>query len=251
MTDVSFPAAAGAGLLSFLSPCVLPLAPPYLCYLAGTTVEALADEGEARTRRDILIAALLFVAGFSTVFVALGATASATAALLRELNAPQWYLGNRGWLSVASGLLIMAMGAHFLGLLRMDILSREKRVEIVKPPGLWSAYLMGLAFAFGWTPCIGPILAAILAVAGSEDTVARGALLLGAYAFGLGVPFVLAALAMEQFLGFAKGFRNQFARLEKAVGVALVLTGVAFLTGGLQGASAWLIETFPSIGTIG
>jgi cytochrome c-type biogenesis protein len=128
---------------------------------------------------------------------------------------------------------------------------REKRVEIAKPPGLWSAYLMGLAFAFGWTPCLGPILAAIQEVAGSEETVARGALLLAAYAFGLGVPFVLAALAMETFLGFARGFRSQFARLEKAVGALLVLTGVAFLTGGLQTASSWLIETFPSIGRLG
>jgi cytochrome c-type biogenesis protein len=110
---------------------------------------------------------------------------------------------------------------------------------------------MGLAFAFGWTPCIGPILAAILAVAGTQETVGRGALLLAAYAFGLGVPFVLAALAMEQFLGFSRGFRKQFARLEKAVGALLVLTGVAFLSGGFQTASAWLIETFPSIGTLG
>jgi cytochrome c-type biogenesis protein len=242
MTDISLPAAAGAGLLSFLSPCVLPLAPPYLCYLAGTTVEALVDEGEARTRRDILVASLLFVAGFSTVFVALGATASVFGSLLR-----QW----SHVLSLLAGFGIMAMGAHFLGLFRLGAMLRESRVEIAKPPGLWSAYLMGLAFAFGWTPCIGPILAAILAVAGSEETVARGALLLGAYAFGLGVPFVLAALAMEQFLGFAKGFRSQFARLEKAVGALLVLTGVAFLTGGLQSASAWLIETFPSIGTLG
>ena len=242
MTDISLAAAAGAGLISFLSPCVLPLAPPYLCYLAGTTVEALVDEGEARTRRDILVASLLFVAGFSTVFVALGATASVFGALLR-----QW----SHVLSLIAGFGIMAMGAHFLGLFRLGAMLRESRVEIAKPPGLWSAYLMGLAFAFGWTPCIGPILAAILAVAGSEETVARGALLLGAYAFGLGVPFVLAALAMEQFLGFAKGFRSQFARLEKAVGALLVLTGVAFLTGGLQSASAWLIETFPSIGTLG
>jgi cytochrome c-type biogenesis protein len=242
MTDISLAAAAGAGLISFLSPCVLPLAPPYLCYLAGTTVEALVDEGEARTRRDILVASLLFVAGFSTVFVALGATASVFGALLR-----QW----SHVLSLLAGLGIMAMGAHFLGLFRLGAMLREKRVEVAKPPGLWSAYLMGLAFAFGWTPCIGPILAAILAVAGSEETVGRGALLLGAYAFGLGVPFVLAALAMEQFLGFAKGFRSQFARLEKAVGALLVLTGVAFLTGGLQSASAWLIETFPSIGTLG
>ena len=134
MTDISLAAAAGAGLLSFLSPCVLPLAPPYLCYLAGTTVEELVDEGGTRKRRDILVASLLFVAGFSTVFVALGATASAAAALLRDLNAPQWYLLGRGWLSVGSGLTIMAMGAHFLGLLRIDILLREKRLEVAKPP---------------------------------------------------------------------------------------------------------------------
>jgi cytochrome c-type biogenesis protein len=110
---------------------------------------------------------------------------------------------------------------------------------------------MGLAFAFGWTPCIGPILAAILAVAGAQDTVAQGALLLAAYAFGLGVPFVLAAIAMETFLGFARGFRGQFARLEKAVGALLVLTGVVFLTGGFQTASEWLIETFPTLGRLG
>ena len=128
---------------------------------------------------------------------------------------------------------------------------REKRFEVAKPPGLWAPYLMGLAFAFGWTPCIGPILATILAVAGTQETVARGALLLAAYAFGLGVPFVLAALAMERFLGFASGFRSQFARLEKAVGALLVLTGVVFLTGGLQTVSSWLIEAFPSIGRLG
>ena len=242
MTDVSLAGAAGAGLLSFLSPCVLPLAPPYLCYLAGTSIEALADEAEPRARRDIFVASLLFVAGFATVFVTLGATASVFGALLRQWSHP---------LSILAGLGIMAMGAHFLGLFRLNWLYRETRVEIAKPPGLWSAYLMGLAFAFGWTPCIGPILAAILAVAGAEDTVAQGALLLGAYAAGLGLPFVLAALAMERFLGFARGFRRQFARLEKAVGVALVLTGVAFLTGGLQTASGWLIEWFPKAALLG
>ncbi len=154
-------------------------------------------------------------------------------------------------LSIIAGLGIMAMGAHFLGAFKLSWMYREKRLEVAKPPGLWAAYLMGLAFAFGWTPCIGPILAAILAVAGSEETVAQGALLLAAYAFGLGVPFVLAALAMQRFLGFARGFRRQFARLEKAVGVALVLTGVAFLTGGVQAASGWLIEVFPKSGLLG
>jgi cytochrome c-type biogenesis protein len=242
MTDISLPAAVVAGLASFLSPCVLPLAPPYLCYLAGASVETLSDESGTRARRDIVVASLLFVAGFSTVFVALGATASVFGALLRQWSYP---------LSILAGIGIMAMGAHFLGLFKFSWMYREKRLEIAKPPGLWSAYLMGFAFAFGWTPCIGPILAAILAVAGSEDTVARGALLLAAYAFGLGIPFVLAALAMERFLVFARGFRRQFARLEKVVGVALVLTGVAFLTGGVQTASGWLIELFPKAGGFG
>lgn len=242
MTDISLPAAAGAGLLSFLSPCVLPLAPPYLCYLAGTSVEALVDEGERRARFDIVVASLLFVAGFATVFVALGATASVFGALLR-----QWSHA----LSIAAGFGIIVMGGHFLGLFRISAMLREKRVEIEKPPGLWSAYLMGVAFAFGWTPCIGPILAAILAVAGAQETVGQGALLLAAYAFGLGVPFVLAAIAMESFLGVARGLRRQFAWLEKATGALLVVTGVVFLTGGFQAASSWLIETFPTLGQLG
>jgi cytochrome c-type biogenesis protein len=242
MTDISLPAAAGAGLISFLSPCVLPLAPPYLCYLAGASVEALSEPGETQARRNIVVASLLFVAGFATVFVALGATASVIGTLLR-----QW----SHVLSIVAGIGIIVMGAHFLGLFRFDLMLREKRVEIAKPPGLWSAYLMGVAFAFGWTPCIGPILAAILAVAGAEDTVGQGALLLAAYAFGLGVPFVVAALAMERFLGFARRFRSQFARLEKAVGALLVITGVMFLTGGLQSVAFWLIETFPALGRLG
>src|SRR6202020_984807 len=214
-----------AGLLSFLSPCVLPLSPPYLCYLAGTSLEALAVEGEADARRDTVIAALLFVAGFSTVFVALGATASFFGSLLR-----QW----RHVLSIAAGVGIIAMGLHFLGAFQIGAMMREKRVEITKPPGLWSAYLMGLAFAFGWTPCIGPILATILAVAGSEDTTARGAALLGAYSIGLGAPFVLAAFAMGPFLAMARRSRGQCGGLERLVGALLVLTGIAFLTGGIQ-----------------
>jgi cytochrome c-type biogenesis protein len=242
MTDVSLPAAALAGLISFLSPCVLPLAPPYLCYLAGTSLEELAEEGEAAARRDIVIASVLFVLGFSTVFVALGATASEFGALIRQWSHP---------LSIAAGVVIIAMGLHFLGVFRIGALYREKRLEISRPPGLWSAYLMGLAFAFGWTPCIGPILATILAVAGSEETATRGAILLGAYSLGLGAPFVLAALAMERFLASARRFRGQFARLEKLVGALLVLTGIAFLSGGLQAASGWLINAFPALGQLG
>jgi cytochrome c-type biogenesis protein len=242
MTDVTFPTAAAAGLISFLSPCVLPLAPPYLCYLAGASLEQLVEEGEARARRNTLIAALLFVLGFATVFVALGATASVFGALLR-----QW----SHVLSVLAGLAIVAMGLHFLGAFRIHALFREKRLEIAKPPGLWSAYLMGLAFAFGWTPCIGPILAAILVVAGSQDTIGRGAALLGAYSIGLGAPFVLAALAMGPFLAAARRFRSQFARVEKVAGALLVLTGAAFLSGGVQAASTWLIDAFPSLSQLG
>lgn len=242
MTDISFPAAAGAGLLSFLSPCVLPLAPPYLCYIAGTSLEELTGGGEGLARRRTVVASLLFVAGFSTVFVALGATASLFGALLR-----QW----SHVLAIAAGLGIVVMGLHFLGLLRIGAMFGEKRVAISRPPGLWSAYLMGLAFAFGWTPCIGPILAAILAVAGSQETVSLGAALLGAYSLGLGLPFVLAAFAMAPFLRLARRFRSQFASLEKAVGGLLVLTGVAFLTGGLQSASLWLLDAFPALGRLG
>jgi len=221
---------------------VLPLAPPYLCYLGGVSLESLVDEGEARARRDVLFASMLFVAGFATVFVALGATASAAGALVRQWSQV---------LSIAAGLGIILMGAHFLGLLRLHPLMREKRLEVVKPPGLISAYLMGLAFAFGWTPCIGPILATILAVASAQDTVANGAALLLIYALGLGAPFVLAAAAMGPFMHFARRFRAHFARIEHAVGVLLVLTGVAFLTGGVQSASGWLIDAFPGLARLG
>jgi cytochrome c-type biogenesis protein len=143
------------------------------------------------------------------------------------------------------------MGLHFLGLFRLAFLYREKRFSVEKPIGLWGAYVMGLAFAFGWTPCIGPILAAILALAGTEDTVARGAALLGVYSAGLGIPFIVAALAMAPFLRFMKRFRAHFATVERVVGALLVVTGIAFMTGGVQRASFWLLETFPGLSNLG
>ena len=161
--NVTVAAALLAGMLSFLSPCVLPLVPPYLVYLTGTSIERLADaQPQARVKRETIIAALLFVLGFSTVFVALGAGASAIGALLRAYSSE---------LAIVAGIAIIVMGLHFLGLTPIAWLMREKRMEMTKPVGLWGAYLMGLAFALGWTPCIGPILAAILAVAASEATV--------------------------------------------------------------------------------
>src|SRR5262249_34968965 len=159
-----------------------PLVPPYLVYLAGASLERLADaEGEPRVRWETIAAAALFVAGFSTVFVSLGAGASVIGALLRYYSHA---------LAIVAGIFIIVMGLHFLGITPIRLLHRELRPQMQKPVGLWGAYVMGLAFAAGWTPCIGPILAAILAVAASEATVAKGAGLLAVYSLGLGIPFI-------------------------------------------------------------
>jgi cytochrome c-type biogenesis protein len=241
--DVTFLAALIAGLVSFLSPCVLPLVPPYLVYLAGTSLERFADkELEPRVKRETVLAACLFVLGFSTVFVALGASASAVGSLIRAYSGP---------LATIAGVIIIIMGLHFLGLTRIALLYREKRMEVAKPVGLWGAYVMGLAFAFGWTPCIGPILAAILAVAAAEQTVTRGASLLAVYSLGLGIPFIVAAFAIEPFAAFLARFRKHMLRVEQAMGALLVLTGIAFLTGSINNMSVWLLEAFPVLGKIG
>jgi cytochrome c-type biogenesis protein len=241
--DISFAAALFAGLLSFLSPCVLPLVPPYLVYLAGTSLERFADaEPEPMVRANTVYAALLFVAGFSTVFVAFGASASAVGGLVQAWSAE---------LAVMAGIAIIVMGLHFLGLTRFALLMREKRAPMPRPVGLWGAYVMGLAFAFGWTPCIGPILAAILAVAASKATVAKGAALLAVYSAGLGIPFVLAALAVEPCAAFIAHFKRHLEIVEKMMGGLLVLTGIAFLTGFVSEASFYLLEWFPALGRIG
>jgi cytochrome c-type biogenesis protein len=241
--SVSIPAALIAGLVSFLSPCVLPLVPAYLVYLTGATIERVAnDETPSVSRRAVMLSALMFVLGFSTVFVALGASASFIGGLIRAWSAE---------LSIVAGIVIIIMGLHFLGLTRVGFLMREGRLPIPKPVGLWGAYVMGLAFAFGWTPCIGPILAAILAVAASEQTVAKGAGLLAVYSAGLGLPFLIAALAVEPAMAIIARFRRHLEIVEKAMGALLVLTGIAFLTGWVSEAAFWLLETFPALGKIG
>jgi len=242
MLSVSFPAAALGGLISFLSPCVLPLVPPYLSFLAGTTFDQLHGGDDRAVRRRAVLAALLFVAGFATVFVILGATASALGQMIRH------YLDI---LSTIAGLAIIVMGLHFLGIFRISLFYREARLSVEKPVGLWGAYVMGLAFAFGWTPCIGPVLAAILAVAGSEDSVSYGAMLLAAYSAGLGIPFLLAAFAMKPFVALLKRMRSRFGMVEKVMGVLLILTGIAFLAGWITTMSFWLLETFPVLGHLG
>jgi cytochrome c-type biogenesis protein len=241
--DVSIPAALIAGLVSFLSPCVLPLVPPYLVYLTGATIEHVANDETAQTsRRAVMIAALMFVLGFSTVFVALGASASLVGTLIRAWSEQ---------LSIVAGIVIIIMGLHFLGLTRIGLLMREGRLTAPKPMGLWGAYVMGLAFAFGWTPCIGPILAAILSVAAAEATVTRGAGLLAVYSAGLGIPFLIAAFMVERFSSLFARMKRHLLNVERAMGVLMVITGIAFLTGGISNVSVWLLDTFPALQNIG
>jgi cytochrome c-type biogenesis protein len=241
--NVSIPAALVAGLISFLSPCVLPLVPPYLVYLTGATIEHVANqETDASSKRAVMLSALLFVLGFSTVFVLLGASASLIGGLIRAWSAQ---------LSIIAGIVIIVMGLHFLGLTRIGLLMREGRLSIPRPVGLWGAYVMGLAFAFGWTPCIGPILAAILSIAAAEATVAKGAGLLAVYSAGLGIPFLIAAFMVEQFSSVFARMKRHLANVERAMGVLMILTGIGFLTGAVSGASIWLLETFPVLQSFG
>jgi cytochrome c-type biogenesis protein len=245
--DIGFLSAIGAGAVSFLSPCVLPLVPPYLCYMAGVSVEDFRADGEAAVksgaRGALLVTSMAFVLGFSTVFVALGAGASTIGRLLRIWQEP---------LAFAAGVLIIVMGLNFLGLLRIPFLSREARFQSRgKPASKLAAYVMGLAFAFGWTPCIGPVLGPILTLAGGRETIGEGAALLAAYSLGLGIPFLVAALFSGAFMRFLGRFRVHLGRVEKAIGAMLVVAGVFFLTGGIQTASYWLLETFPALGQLG
>ena len=243
--NVTLIAAFGAGLLSFVSPCVLPLVPPYLGFLTGTSIEQLTGEDTSRlaAKRRAAEVSLCFILGFTCVFVTLGATASVFGQLLR-----QW----SEILGVLAGLFIIVMGLHFLGLFRVALFYREARFHRFQvKAGLGGAFLLGLAFAFGWTPCIGPVLATILSVAGSRDTVADGALLLAVYSLGLGVPFLIAALFAARFVLFMRRFRRHFPLVERAMGGVLVITGALFLSGGMQRASFWLLENFPALSTIG
>ncbi|MGB8816773.1 MAG: cytochrome c biogenesis CcdA family protein [Rhizobiaceae bacterium] len=243
--DVSYLGAFGAGAISFLSPCVLPLVPPYLCYMAGVSFEQFDDDAKADAsgRKALIFASLAFVLGFSTVFIMLGAGATGIGQFLR-----QW----QDVLAKVAGLVIILMGLNFLGVFKVGLLSREARFnpeQTAKNP--LSAYVMGLAFAFGWTPCIGPVLGPILTLAGGQDTVAQGAGLLAVYSAGLGIPFVLAALFSSQFMAFARRFRTRMATVETVIGVLLVISGLLFLTGGMQRMAYWLLETFPVLQTIG
>lgn len=245
--DVSYVTAVGAGALSFLSPCVLPLVPPYLCYMAGVSVEDFrADDksaADASAKRALFAASFAFVLGFTTVFVALGAGASSIGAFLRAWQQE---------IAIVAGLAIIVMGLNFLGVFRLSILSREARFQARSAPATpVGAYIMGLAFAFGWTPCIGPVLGPILTLAGGRSTVGEGATLLATYSLGLGIPFIIAALFSGAFMRFLAKFRVHLGKVEKIMGVLLVAAGLLFLTGGMQSFSFWLLETFPTLGQLG
>jgi cytochrome c-type biogenesis protein len=240
--DVSYGGALLAGLLSFISPCVLPIVPPYLAYLAGLSFDELNSDSAAKSRR-VVLSAIAFVLGFTTVFVMLGATASVLGRTIAQYF---------DVLSMLAGALIIVMGLHFIGLFRIALLYREARLEVArKPAGFIGAYVMGLAFAFGWTPCVGPVLAAILFVAGGEGTALRGASLLATYSFGIGIPFIVAAFFAPAFVRWANRFKRHTGLVEKAIGALLVLTGILFMTGQMSAIAQWLLETFPVLGRIG
>ncbi|WP_320201577.1 cytochrome c biogenesis CcdA family protein [Agrobacterium sp. rho-13.3] len=246
IADISLFTALLAGALSFLSPCVLPLVPPYLCYMAGISVEQFRDEHQTtqpQVRKAVLLAALFFTLGFATVFVALGAGASSIGMVLRQ---------NLDILAKIGGGIIILMGLNFLGVFRIGIFSREARFQSSgKPATLSGAYLMGLAFAFGWTPCIGPVLGAILGVAASRQTVGDGAMLLAVYSAGLAIPFWIAAAFSGSFMRFLARFRRHLGMVEKGMGILLILTGIAFMSGFITNVAIWFQESFPILMQIG
>jgi cytochrome c-type biogenesis protein len=231
----------GAGLVSFLSPCILPLVPPYLCFLAGASLDEIATGASIAGR--VLLRAFAFVLGFACVFVALGASASTLGQLVSQ---------HLTGLSRIAGVVIVVLGLHMAGLFRIGWLMREARLHAVaRPAGFAGAFVVGLAFGFGWTPCVGPVLASILLLAGTEASAARGAALLAAYAAGIAVPFLAAALFMRPFLAAVARIRSYLSLIEKAMGLLLIATGLMIFTGSMPVIGGWLLEQMPWLGRVG
>jgi cytochrome c-type biogenesis protein len=229
--------AFSAGLLSFLSPCVLPLFPSYLSYITGMSVERLVGDAGASERARVLGHSLAFIAGFTAVFVSLGASFSAAAQLL---------LDYREWIRLAGGALIVVFGLYIAGALRIGAFTRTRQLQLRgKPAGFLGSFAVGLTFAIGWTPCVGPILGSILTLASNEETVGQGVGLLFAYSAGLGIPFVAFSVAVGAFLGFFRRYRPLIPAVERAAGVLLVIVGVLVLTNYYIVLNAWAMSITP------
>ncbi len=224
MSSLPLPLAAfAAGLLSFLSPCVLPLVPGYVSLISGTSIETLQASADRSLLRRVMLNSIMFILGFSVVFIALGAVATSVGQITHQYHRP---------LAIFAGVIIIIFGLHLTGVFKINALYADKRLHQVKgganPLG---SFLIGFAFAFGWTPCIGPILAGILVLAGSQDTVAKGILLLFVYSMGLAVPFLLTSLGVNRFLAFYAKFRRHLHTVEVISGVLLIVFGVLIAAG--------------------
>lgn len=230
-----------AGVVSFLSPCVLPIVPPYLAYMSGVSVTELSESGTGGEKA--IVPALFFVLGLSTVFLFLGFAASAVGTL---------FLAYQGWFNTIAGVVVMIFGAHFIGIYRIGFLDREARMDVGDQGGSsFGAYILGLAFAFGWTPCIGPQLGAILSLAAGEASLAKGTLLLAVYAAGLGIPFILVAAFLPRLGGLMGWMKRHMEQIERVMGLLLWTIGLLMLTGGFSAFSYWLLEAFPMLATLG
>ena len=237
MPDVSLLAAFGAGFLSFISPCVLPLIPGYISYVSGMSLEDMRT-ADAGARRRLIVSTLLFILGFSLIFMAMGASASAIGALLLE---------HLRLVQKIAGTIIIILGLHLAGVFRIGFLNRDTRIQTSRRPATaLGSLVVGMAFGFGWTPCIGPILGGILAIAGSKNTVGEGVLLLAVYSAGLGVPFFLTSLAIDKFFTASARVRRYYRAIEIFSGLLLILLGVLMITGRFTLIIRWLTPYLPT-----
>ncbi len=233
--------AFSAGILSFISPCVLPVVPPYLAFISGVSFSEM--NSKQGTRSQVVYSALFFFLGLAFVFLLLGFTVSSLG---------RFFLQNQILFGRIAGGVIIIFGLHFLGIFRIPILNREFRLNPVNKGGkALSAFVLGLAFAFGWVPCIGPQLGAILSLAAQESSIARGTFLLGVYALGLGFPFVLAAFFIDRFLAFSNRLKKHFRLIEIIIGVILISVGSLLLTNRFSVISYWLLENVPWLAVVG
>lgn len=246
MMDITYAGAALAGLLSFLSPCILPMVPFYLSYLAGVGMNQISAEAQIdnRTRLRAVLAACFFAAGVITIFMGLGAAATAFGQVVRD------YFDILRWVAAA---IIMAMGLHFLGVIRIGFLYRQLRSDAgnTSNVSLLGAYVVGLAFAFGWTPCVGPVLAAILFTAAGAETASTGAALLFVYGLGMTAPFILAALFIGPFMRWMSKFRRHLGLIEKIMGALLIIFALLIATNSMNVIAQWMLEVAPNFGAMG